>query len=116
MTTMKLDEEAMSSHSVTVTATDSGGETDSVSVAITVNDSQPGCDTVGDMGLVNDCEALLDSKDALGGSLNWANHTQTPMSDWDGLTMSGGRVTAIDLSRPGPGRDDPRRHWADSVS
>ena len=99
MTTMKLDEEAMSSHSVTVTATDSGGETDSVRVAITVNDSQPGCDTVGDMGLVNDCEALLDSEDALGGSLNWANDTL--MSDWGGVTMSGGRVTAIDLRDQG---------------
>ena len=99
MTTMKLDEEAMSSHSVTVTATDSGGETDSVRVAITVNDSQPGCDTVGDMGLVNDCEALLDSEDALGGSLNWANDRL--MSDWGGVTMSGGRVTAIDLRDQG---------------
>ena len=99
MTTMKLDEEAMSSHSVMVTATDSGGETDSVRVAITVNDSQPGCDTVGDMGVVNDCEALLDSEDALGGSLNWANDTL--MSDWGGVTMSGGRVTAIDLRDQG---------------
>ena len=99
MTTMKLDEEAMSSHSVTVTATDSGGETDSVRVAITVNDSQPGCDTVGDMGLVNDCEALLDSEDALGGSLNWAD--DTPMSDWDGVTMSDDRVTAVNLRDQG---------------
>ena len=94
-TTMELDEEDMSSHMVMVTATDSEGETDSVSVAITVNDSQPGCDSVGDMGLVNDCEALLDSEDALGGSLNWAD--DTPMSDWDGVTMSGDRVTAINL-------------------
>ena len=99
MTTMKLDEEAMSSHSVTVTATDSGGETDSVRVAITVNDSQPGCDTVGDIGLVNDCEALLDSEDALGGSLNWAD--DTPMSGWDGVTMSGERVTAVKLNDQG---------------
>ena len=99
MTTMKLDEEAMSSHSVTVTATDEDGETDSVAVTITVNDSQPGCDTVGDMGLVNDCEALLDSKDALGGSLNWAD--DTAMSDWDGVTMSDDRVTAVNLREQG---------------
>ena len=98
-TTMTLDEEDMSSHMVTVTATDSEGETDSVNVAITVNDSQPGCDTVGDMGLVNDCEALLDSEDALGGSLNWGD--DTPMSDWDGVTMSGGRVTAVNLRDQG---------------
>ena len=98
-TTMTLDEEDMSSHMVTVTATDSEGETDSVSVAITVSDSQPGCDTVGDMGLVNDCEALLDSEDALGGSLNWAD--DTPMSDWDGVMMSGDRVTAVNLRDQG---------------
>ena len=99
MTTMMLDEEAMSSHSVTVTATDEDEETDSVAVTITVIDSQPGCDTVGDMGLVNDCEALLDSEDALGGSLNWAD--DTPMSDWDGVTMSGDRVTAVNLRDQG---------------
>ena len=53
------------------------------------------------MGLVNDgCEALLDSKEALGGSLNWA---ALPMSDWDGVTMSGDpmRVTAINLRDQG---------------
>ena len=98
-TTMMLDQEAMSSHSVTVTATDSEGETDSVAVTITVNDSQAGCDTVGDIGLVNDCEALLDSKDALGGSLNWAD--DTAMSDWDGVTMSDDRVTAVNLRDQG---------------
>ena len=98
-TTMMLDEEDMSSHMVTVTATDTEGDTDSVNVVITVNDSQPGCDTVGDVGLVNDCEALLDSEDELGGSLNWAD--DTPMSDWDGVTMSDDRVTAIDLRNEG---------------
>ena len=97
--TMMLDEEAMSSHSVTVTATDSEGETDSVAVTINVNDSQEGCDTVGDIGLVNDCEALLDSKDALGGSLNWAD--DTAMSEWDGVTMSDDRVTAVNLRDQG---------------
>ena len=98
-TTMMLDEEDMSSHMVTVTATDAEGDTDSVSVAITVNDSQPGCDTVGEMGLVNDCEALLDSEDELGGSLNWAD--DTAMSDWVGVTMSGERVTAVNLRDQG---------------
>jgi Leucine-rich repeat (LRR) protein len=48
---------------------------------------------------VNDCEALLDSEDALGGSLNWAD--DTPMSDWDGVTMSGDRVTAVNLRDQG---------------
>ena len=96
-TTMMLDHEAMSSHMVTVTATDSEGETDTVDVTIMVVNGQDGCDDVGSHGLVNDCEALLDSKDMLGGSLNWTDHTDTAISDWDGVTISDGRVTAINL-------------------
>ena len=49
--------------------------------------------------MVNDCEALLDSKDALGGSLNWAD--DTAMSEWDGVTMSDDRVTAVNLRDQG---------------
>ena len=97
-TTMMLDHEAMSTHTVTVTATDSEDATDTVDVTINVNNAHTGCDTAGNIDLVNDCEALLDSKDALGGSLNWA---ALPMSDWDGVTMSDGRVTAIDLRDQG---------------
>ena len=100
-TTMMLDHEAMSTHAVTVTATDSAGESDSVDVTINVDNAHTGCDTAGNHGLVNDCEALLDSKDALGGSLNWAG--DTAMSDWGGVTMSGDpmRVTAINLRDQG---------------
>ena len=94
-TTMMLDHEAMSTHSVTVTATDEDGETDTVVVTINVDNAHTGCDTAGNHGLVNDCEALLDSEDALGGSLNWTD--DTAMSDWDGVTISDGRVTAINL-------------------
>ena len=97
-TRMMLDHEAMSTHTVTVTATDSEDATDTVDVTINVNNVHTGCDTAGNIDLVNDCEALLDSKDALGGSLNWA---ALPMSDWDGVTMSDGRVTAIDLRDQG---------------
>ena len=83
---------------VTVTASD--GEHDaSIMVTINVENAYPGCDTVGNMGLVSDCEALLGSEDALGGSLNWAD--DTPMSDWDGVTMSGDRVTAVNLRDQG---------------
>ena len=98
-TTMMLDHEAMSTHSVTVTATDEDGETDTVVVTINVDNAHTGCDTAGNHGLVNDCEALLDSEDALGGSLNWTD--DTAMSDWDGVTISDGRVTAIDLRDEG---------------
>ena len=96
-TTMMLDHEAMSTHTVTVTATDSAGDSASIDVTINVINAHTGCDTAGNHGLVNDCEALLASKDALGGSLNWTDHSHTPMSDWDGLTISDGRVTAINL-------------------
>ena len=98
-TTMMLDHEAMSTHTVTVTATDSAGDSASIDVTINVTNAHTGCDTAGNMGLVNDCEALLDSKDALGGSLNWAD--DTAMSDWDGVTMSDGRVTAVNLRDQG---------------
>ena len=98
-TTMMLDHEAMSTHTVTVTATDSEDATDTVVVTINVNNVHTGCDTAGNIDLVNDCEALLDSKDALGGSLNWAD--DTAMSDWDGVTMSDGRVTAVNLKDQG---------------
>ena len=51
------------------------------------------------MGLTNDCEALLDAKDDLGGSLNW--DTDTAMADWEGVTMSDGRVSGIWLRDEG---------------
>ena len=112
-TTMMLDYEAMSTHMVTVTATDEEGATDSVDVTINVENAHTGCDTAGNIGLVNDCEALLDSEDALGGSLNWAD--DTAMSDWDGVTMSDDRVTAVNLRDQGLDGTIPG-HWAGSAS
>ena len=51
------------------------------------------------LGLVHDCEALVDGKDTLRGtgSLNWA--TGTAISSWDGVTTAGTptRVTKVDL-------------------
>ena len=50
-----------------------------------------------DIGLVHDCEALVDGKDALRGtgSLNWA--AETAISNWDGVTTAGtpSRVTKV---------------------
>ena len=50
-------------------------------------------------GLVSDCEALLAGRDALAGSatLNWSG--STPISQWDGVRLSGfpPRVTALEL-------------------
>ena len=54
-------------------------------------------------GLVEDCEALLDARDTLAGSgsLNWSE--DTPITDWDGVTVEGTprRVTRLDLRNKG---------------
>ncbi len=51
------------------------------------------------LGLVHDCEALVDGKDALRGTgaLNWS--TGTAIADWDGITTAGtpSRVTQVEL-------------------
>ena len=89
-TTMVLDHEVMSTHTVTVTASDEEGATDTVNVTINVNDAHPGCTyLVPDtreliLGLTNDCEALLDAKEDLGGDLNWSGDTH--IGEWDGVT------------------------------
>ena len=92
-TTMMLDYEAMSTtHTVTVTASDEEGATDTVNVTINVNDAHPGCTyLVPDtreliLGVTNDCEALLDAKEDLGGDLNWSGDIH--MVEWDGVTVS----------------------------
>ena len=48
-------------------------------------------------GLMNDCTALLESKDALRGtgSLNWS--TSATIADWDGVTVGADRVLTLDL-------------------
>ena len=98
-TTMMLDYEAMASHMVTITATDSDGASDSIDVTVTVGDAHPDCTVMDNMGLTNDCEALLDAKGDLGGDLNW--DTDTAMDDWEGVTMSDGRVSGIWLRDEG---------------
>ena len=53
-------------------------------------------------GLVADCEALLAARDVLAGSpgeLNWS--TGTAMADWDGVSLTGGRVSALRLRSEG---------------
>ena len=53
--------------------------------------------------MVADCETLLGLRDALSGTtlLNWA--TDTPIEDWDGVTVSGSpkRVTEVALDESG---------------
>ena len=84
MTTAMLDDDVMPSHTVTVTADDGNGGTDSIEVTITVTDMQFGCTG----SAAADCEALLEAKPKLEGdsssrSLNW--DVNTPIADWDGV-------------------------------
>ena len=55
------------------------------------------------VGLVSDCEALLEARDilAVNASLNWSG--DTPISDWEGVTLQGTpqRVTRLELSDMG---------------
>ena len=54
-------------------------------------------DTAGRTALASDCTTLLGLMDTLRGtaSLNWANSLS--MTSWDGITVSGGRVTVLNL-------------------
>ena len=60
-------------------------------------------DAASNPGLVADCEALLEARDALvgSGSLNWT--TDTAMTQWEGVRLSGtpGRVTRLTLDQKG---------------
>ena len=99
-TAMMFDYEgADTSFTGTVTATGGDGSTDTITVTVTVGDMHPGCTMADNMGLTNDCEALLDAKGDLGGSLNW--DTDTAMDDWEGVTMSDGRVSRVWLRDEG---------------
>ena len=70
---------------VTVTASD-GMHDASIMVTINVENAFPGCTVADNNGLTNDCEALLTSMDALGGSLNWSE--DNPLWDWEGVTLT----------------------------
>ena len=58
-------------------------------------------DTAGRTALAGDCAILLDMKDTLLGmgtaSLNWA--TSLSMASWDGISVTGSRVTRLNLSQ-----------------
>ena len=98
-TNMALDHEAMASHTVTITATDSDDATDTIDVTVTVGDMHPDCTVMDNDGLTNDCEALLDAKGDLGGDLDWV--AGTAVADWEGVTMSDGRVSKVWLKEEG---------------
>ena len=107
MTKAALDYEVKSSYSVMISVMDSkDGDgapdtvvDDTIAVTITVTDAHPDCTVMGNNALTNDCEALLDSESALGGTLNWDE--STAVNTWDGVTVSGEdgseRVTRLNL-------------------
>ena len=112
-TSAALNASTKSSYSVTVRVTDGKGGSDTIAVTITVTAAPTtfGCRTRGAVanassnpGLVADCEALLRARDGLeDGSdlriLNWS--PIRPIEEWDGITVSGRRVTEVDLNRMG---------------
>ena len=105
-TKMALDYETKETHVVTVIATNDVG-TDSIRVTVTVEDAYPGCRYVsvetGELaaGLTNDCEALLDAKEDLGGSLNWDEETDLAAGEWEGIRFLDGRVAVVWLRDKG---------------
>ena len=109
-TNTALDHEAKASYSVTVIATDPSGATAEIQVTITVTEVVFDCssggavaDAAGNPDLVSDCEALLSARDKLSGSatLNWSD--DTPITEWDGVSLGGSpqRVSRLYLVRKG---------------
>ena len=107
-----LDASTKSTYSVTVRATDTQGGSATIAVTITVT-ARPttfGCATLGavsdasNSGLVEDCEALMASRNALEGNtgrLNWS--PSRSIDQWDGVYLRGTpeRVTFLILRSQG---------------
>ena len=109
-TTAVLDYETMASHEVTVTATDEPGLYAMIAVTIMVNDVDESPCVVGGavsadagLGLIMDCETLLDIMDDLIGDgtaeLNWSE--DTPIGEWDDVAAGTGRVAGLYLPNRG---------------
>ena len=87
--------------SYTLTATDADGDTDTMTISIVVSKGVcPNSAAVSGYtgpGIVGDCEALLASRDALGGdkSLNWSEDLS--IGEWQGISISKGRVARLNL-------------------
>ena len=81
---------------------DSDADTLTFTIAVTygcAGSTAVGGSTITSGGLVDDCETLLASEATLvgaGTALNW--DTGTAMASWNGVTVSGSRVTQLELS------------------
>ena len=91
--------------SYTLTVTDSGGVTDTMTIHITVRKGVcPNSAAVSgytNPGIVDDCEALLVSEGVLGGdkSLNWSEDLS--IGEWQGVSLIEGRVAQLLMNREG---------------
>ena len=91
--------------SYTLTVTDADGVTDTMTINITVRKGVcPNSAAVSgytDPGIVDDCEALLVSKGALGGdkSLNWSEYLS--IGEWQGVLIVDGRVANLEIHEKG---------------
>ena len=87
--------------SYTLTATDADGDTDNMTISIVVRKGVcPNSAAVSGHtgpGIVGDCEALLASRNALGGdkSLNWSEDLS--IGEWQGISIFKGRVEVLYL-------------------
>ena len=106
------DLSAGTQYEVQVRAVDRDGEPAAWSMSVTGTPTTPSvCVTGGAVtaainpGIVSDCVSLLAARDVLAGnrSLNWS--ADTPIKDWDGVTVSGTPVRVVGLSVNSRGLD-----------
>ena len=85
--------------SYTLTATDADGDSDTMTIIIGFREgvcpNSPAVAGYSELGIVNDCEALLASRDALSveRTLNWDK--DLPIEKWEGVYVRGSRVVGL---------------------
>ena len=89
----------------TLTVTDADGVTDTMTISITVRKgvclNSAAVSGYTNPGIVDDCEALLVSRDVLGGdkSLDWSEDLS--IGEWQGVSLIEGRVAQLLMNREG---------------
>ena len=88
-----------------LTATDGDGDTGSMTINITIRKGlcldSAAVSRYSDPGIVADCEALLSSRNTLGGNiaLNWDKNLS--IGEWQGVKLADGRVVELEVSNLG---------------